>query len=159
MVSFPQYGGCLCGDIRYALREDPVTVYACHCTDCQTETGSAFFLSVVVKAEAFERTKGQPDSYELQLADGRRKGAYYCGRCKTRVGGPSSLPGIAAVDGGSLDDTSWLEPAGHIWTRSAQPWIRLPEHSLQFPMQPGDEDFVAMVRAWKQRSARTTSAG
>jgi hypothetical protein len=68
------------------------------------------------------------------------------------VGGASSLAGIASVDGGSLDDTSWLVPAGHIWTRSAQPWISLPDDSLQFPMQPKDEDFLAMTRAWKQRS-------
>jgi hypothetical protein len=152
MVSFPQSGGCLCGDIRYSLREDPVTVYACHCTDCQTETGSGFYLAVVAKADALEYTKGKPDAYEVQLADGRKKGAYYCPRCKTRVGGASSLAGIASVDGGSLDDTSWLVPAGHIWTRSAQPWISLPDDSLQFPMQPKDEDFLAMTRAWKQRS-------
>ena len=141
----------MCGDIRYSLREDPVTVYACHCTDCQTETGSGFFLSVVSRAEALEYTKGKPDTYEVQLADGRKKGAYYCRRCKSRVGGPSSRPGISSVDGGSLDDTSWLEPAGHIWTRSAQPWIRLPNETLQFPMQPGDEGILAMVRAWKER--------
>jgi len=151
MLSFPQNGGCLCGDIRYALREDPVTVYACHCTDCQTETGSAFYLSVVVRADALEYTGKQPASYEVQFADGRKKSAYYCPRCTARVAGASSLPGIASVFGGSLDDTSWLVPAGHIWTRSAQPWIRLPDESLRFPMQPGDEDFVAMVRAWKQR--------
>ncbi len=151
MPSFPQAGGCLCGDVRYSLREDPVTVYACHCTDCQTETGSGFYLSVVMKADALEYTKGELDRCEVQLPDGRKKGAFYCGRCKTKVGGASALPGIASVDGGSLDDTSWLAPAGHIWTRSAQPWIRLPEESLRFPMEPADEDFVAMVRAWKGR--------
>jgi hypothetical protein len=156
MVNMPQQGGCLCGDIRYALREDPVTVYACHCTDCQTETGSGFYLSVVVRADALVYTKGRPETYEVQLADGRKKGAYYCQRCTARVGGASSLPGIASVDGGSLDDTSWLVPAGHIWTRSAQPWIRLPEQSLKFPMQPRDEDFVAMVRAWKEGSLGTS---
>ena len=155
MPSFPQTGGCLCGDIRYSLSEDPVTVYACHCTDCQTETGSAFYLSVVVKADALEYTKGKPSAYEVRLEDGRSKGAYYCERCKSRVGGAGSVPGIASVDGGSLDDTSWLVPAGHIWTRSAQSWIQLADESLKFSMEPREEDFLSLVRAWKT-TPRTT---
>lgn len=151
MVSFPQNGGCLCGDIRYTLREDPVTVYACHCTDCQTETGSAFYLSVVARSDALEFTRGQLGTYEVKLDDGRTKGGYCCDRCRSRLGGPSSIKGIAGIEGGSFDDTTWLVPAGHIWTRSAQRWIRFPEGSLQFPTAPRDEDFVSMVRAWKER--------
>lgn len=149
MVSFPQNGGCLCGDIRYAIGDDPLTVYACHCTDCQTETGSAFYLAVVVTADSLEYTRGEPERYQVQLADGRTKGACHCVRCKTKLGGPSSLAGIASIDGGSLDDTSWLVPAGHIWTRSAQPWIRLQDDSLKFAEQPSDEGHLAMVRAWR----------
>ena len=26
-------GGCQCGDIRYELSGEPVTCYACHCTE------------------------------------------------------------------------------------------------------------------------------
>ena len=36
-------GGCLCGAVRYTLREGfRLNPYACHCTDCQSRTGSAF---------------------------------------------------------------------------------------------------------------------
>jgi hypothetical protein len=31
--------------------------------------------------------------------------------------------GFVRVRAGSLDDTSWLRPTWHIWTRSKQPWI------------------------------------
>ena len=152
MPTFPQAGGCVCGDIRYVLGEDPVAVYACHCTDCQTETGSAFYLSVVVRAAALEYTKGSPETWRVELPDGRVKGSCFCARCKTNVGGPSRPENLAAVDGGTFDDTSWIVPAGHIWTRSAQPWIRLPDDSLQFPTAPGDEKFLSIVRAWKERA-------
>jgi hypothetical protein len=152
MVAFPQEGGCVCGDNRYVLREDPVLVYACHCTDCQTETGSAFLLAVVVRSAAFEYTKGSPETWRVELPDGRVKGAYYCARCKTNLGGPSRFPNLASVDGGTFDDTSWLVPAGHIWTRSAQPWLRLPEDSLRFPAAPSQEELLSMVRAWKERT-------
>ena len=42
-------GGCRCGAVRYTLALDdlPLT-YACHCTDCQTWSGSAFSQQVLV---------------------------------------------------------------------------------------------------------------
>ncbi|HYZ21682.1 MAG TPA: GFA family protein, partial [Rhodopila sp.] len=33
---------------------------------------------------------------------------------------------IRVVRGGTLDDTTWLQPTIHFWTRSAQPWVVLP---------------------------------
>jgi hypothetical protein len=39
---------------------------------------------------------------------------------------------------GSLDDTSWLRPTAHLWTRSKQPWITLPDGDRQFETQPDD---------------------
>jgi hypothetical protein len=108
---------------------------------------------VVVRSAAFDYTKGSPDSWRVELADGRVKGALYCARCKTTLGGPSRFDNLTGVDGGTFDDTSWLVPAGHIWARSAQPWIRLPEGSPQFPKAPAQEEFLAIVRAWKESPA------
>jgi hypothetical protein len=31
------------------------------------------------------------------------------------------------VRAGSLDDTSWLRPTRHLWTRSKQPWVTFAE--------------------------------
>ena len=40
-------GGCHCGAIRYQAEiEDPHRVSVCHCTDCQTLTGSPFRTSI-----------------------------------------------------------------------------------------------------------------
>jgi len=40
------------------------------------------------------------------------------------------------VRGGTLDDTSWLRPTRHIWTRSKQPWIAFAEDDETFEAQP-----------------------
>ena len=39
---------------------------------------------------------------------------------------------------GTLDDTSWLQPFGQVWTDSAQPWLRLANDLRSFPRQPSD---------------------
>ena len=151
MVAFPQHGGCLCGALRYSLAEDPLTLYVCHCTDCQRQTGSSFALSMLVRLEALEIVRGRPDEYSFQLEDGRVKRSNFCVRCSTRLWGVSRVAGLAVLEPGTLDDTSWLHPVGHIWTRSAQPWVRIPEETRRFSMQPRDEEVLDLVRAWKQR--------
>lgn len=154
MVVFPQHGGCLCGDLEYSLSEDPVTLYACHCTDCQRQTGASFALSLIARREALQIVRGRPHEYSVEMPDGRIKRSFFCSRCATRLWGPSSVPGLAVLEPGTLDDTSWLHPIAHIWTRSAQPWVQIPKDSLNFVEQPQADEWLALVRAWKNRSAR-----
>lgn len=151
MIPLPQQGGCACGAVRYRLHEDPVTVYACHCTDCQTETGSAFLLAVIVRASALELTAGATERLTFFLDDGREKGGERCPRCRSPIGGDTGSDGLRMIEGGTFDDTRWVEPAGHIWTRSAQPWIRLPDDARSFPEQPSDADWIELARVWKTR--------
>ena len=34
-MPLPYTGRCICDAIHYRLTEEPLTLYACHCTDCQ----------------------------------------------------------------------------------------------------------------------------
>jgi hypothetical protein len=63
-------------------------------------------------------------------------GGCQCG--KIRYAGHSALPSRkpTSVRSGTLDDTSWLRPTVHFWTRSKQPWIMLPEGDQSFETQP-----------------------
>jgi hypothetical protein len=40
------------------------------------------------------------------------------------------------VRAGTLDDTSWVRPTTHFWTRSKQPWLVLPEGDVIYETQP-----------------------
>jgi hypothetical protein len=51
------------------------------------------------------------------------------------------------VKPGTLDDTSWLHPIGHIWTRSAQPWVPIPQDSVIFESHP---DVNGLIEAWRK---------
>ncbi len=150
MIEFPQRGGCLCGAVGYELDEDPVTLYACHCTDCQRQTGSSFALSMIVRRETL-RIRGQTEEYSVKMDDGRIKQSNFCSRCTTRLWNPTRIPGLALLEPGTLDDTTWLRPVAHIWTRSAQGWLSIPEDSLRFEKQPVEDDYLELTRAWKAR--------
>jgi hypothetical protein len=46
--------------------------------------------------------------------------------------------GVVRVRAGGLDDTSWLRPTRHIWTRSKQPWVAFAEGDELFEGQPSE---------------------
>jgi hypothetical protein len=146
----PYTGGCACGQVRYRLDADPFTLYACHCTYCQAQSGSAFTLSMPLRRAAVVVTSGAVARWEFVAPDGRRHAGARCGVCPTRLWGePERLPDVLVLRPGTLDDRSWVRPIAHIWTSRAQPWISIPDDVLAFPEQPDDER--VLVRAWRTR--------
>ena len=59
LPEFPVEGGCQCGAVRYRLKASPLTVYNCHCKDCQRFSGGACSISMIVRNEDFEALPGQ----------------------------------------------------------------------------------------------------
>jgi hypothetical protein len=55
-------GGCHCGAIRYEASVSPKLVFICHCTDCQTISGSPYRVVVRALRENF-RLSGEPQRY------------------------------------------------------------------------------------------------
>jgi hypothetical protein len=153
-MRIPLTGACQCGALRYAIAAPPTTVYACHCRDCQRQTGSAFALSMVVPRAALAITAGVPAEWlrpAAHAASGTPSGAFFCAGCGSRLYHlPSRAPALAIVKPGTLDDVSWLHPVGHIWTRSAQPWIAFPADAVLVDGQP--PDFRALEAAWRARA-------
>jgi len=149
-MTAPYTGGCLCGKARYVIDGEPITSYVCHCTDCQARTGSAFGFTLTVERGAVRLTQGETRAYAVTLSDGRIKTGCVCPSCGARLWGePPKIPTVAVVQAGTLDDHSWLRPVAHIWTRSAQPWFRIPEGVARFEMAPPPGE---LVRLWKTRT-------
>ena len=130
-------GGCQCGEIRYEISGDPLTVAVCHCTDCQQQSGSAFGISMVVRREAFRILKGEPRSYTKTADSGNTVECLFCGTCGNRIfHRPSAFPGNLNLKPGTLDDTSWIEPGMQVWTSSRQPWVTIQQGVAAFEKNP-----------------------
>jgi len=136
-------GGCRCGAVRYTLGLDNLPpTYACHCTDCQTWSGSAFSQQAVVAESAIEAS-GPFVIYELTSPSGRVSRQRMCGVCHTRIFNTNSArPGIAVVRAGTLDRSNELIVTAHIWTRSKQPWLELPDGAPAWSETPPPEEMA-----------------
>ena len=143
MNTFEQPGGCVCGDARYLLTSEPVSTYACHCTECQTRTGSAFGLTMILAADALELTKGIMQVWTREVKNGQKYVWKRCPNCGTNlVSTIEGAPEILAIWPGTLDDAHWVQPKVHLWTRSAQSWIEFRESDIVYDEQP--EDLAAL---------------
>ena len=147
----PYTGGCQCGAVRYEITAKPLTLYACHCTDCQKQSASAFGMTFRIKGESLEITKGTTREWHTVADSGNAKVAHFCGDCGTRLyNAPARHPGALSIKAGTLDDTSWLQPVGSVWTRSAQPWVAVPPSPLNHETQP--DSMQRFVDAWQDRN-------
>jgi len=134
-MNLPQTGGCQCGKIRYEITEAPQSVYTCHCRDCQRLTSSAFSLGIVVAEAGFRPSGIEPRPLQRTPDSGRLNTRLVCPECGSWVYSPPR-DGVVRVRAGTLDDTSWLRPTRHIWTRSKQPWVVFADGDEIFEAQP-----------------------
>jgi hypothetical protein len=140
-------GGCRCGAVRYRVKTDKLpNVYACHCLDCQTWTGSAFSLQFILTEDALEVT-GSPYLYErLSPESGRTSYQRGCAKCLTRVFNTNSArPGFAVVRGGTLDRSNELNIVAHIWTKRKMSGIDIPQGVPHWPEGAPPADFAAVL--------------
>jgi hypothetical protein len=120
------HGSCHCGNITFDGEADPAKAAVCHCTDCQTSTGSAFRVNVPVAAADFNLRSGQVTNYLKTTADsGNPRVQAFCPKCGTPIYSTSPSDNSAAyiVRVGTLRERDQFVPQSQSWFRSAQLWI------------------------------------
>ncbi len=125
----PLRGGCMCGEVEYAVRSPFVYALNCHCARCRRTTGSAFKPMAGVELENFEVTRGTDRLKRFGRADHHDVRCADCGSLLysvVREGRWVHVPlGTLAVDPG-------IRPTEHIFVGSKAPWYDilddLPQH-------------------------------
>jgi hypothetical protein len=133
-------GGCSCGAIKIEGEADPEKTQICHCTDCQTSTGTAFRVSIPVPGNTFKMT-GQPNIYVKTTADsGKPRVQAFCGNCASPIYSTTPGEGVQpsyTVRVGILRQRDQLVPRRQNWFRSARSWVlgldAVPKNEKQAP--------------------------
>jgi hypothetical protein len=121
------HGSCSCGFLTFEAEVDPEKVAICHCTDCQTSTGSAFRTNVPVPGSTFRMLSGTPTIYIKTTADsGNPREQAFCPKCGAPI--YSTTPGDGPREAymvrvGVLRERGELAPKTQNWMRSARPWV------------------------------------
>jgi hypothetical protein len=148
MPPLPLLGGCLCGDVRYEVRSEPLTIVICHCRICQRRTGSAFSMSMPVARDGFVLAKGATVTRERPGGSGGLSTQHFCDDCLVRTHTePHANRSVVYVRPGTLDDPRWLHPAAQIWTDFGQRWALC---DGIFSLPEGAPDPGALVRAYQR---------
>lgn len=144
----PMTGGCSCGAVRYEITSFPLLLYTCNCTDCQTSSGSAFALNMPVATNGFRITRGEPKPWHHTSPSGVAVISWFCGDCGGRIYGErSGRPESMNIRAGTLDDTEWLKPIGHFYTRSAQAWVQPADGAECYEIGP--PSFLPLAEKWR----------
>ena len=115
-------GRCHCGNISYEADVDPAKVSICHCTDCQTLSGSPYRASVPAPAATF-KLRGSPKTYVKTADSGTRRVHAFCPECGSPVYSSAiSDPPFYSLRVGCLAQRDRLPPSRQIWCQSALHW-------------------------------------
>lgn len=137
-------GGCDCGGVSYRIQSAEIHVYACHCLDCQTRSGSAFAQHAMMGASGF-LIEGETVSRLRPSNDGSVE-EFHCATCFTGIYNRNSmLPDTLFLRAGTLLRSQGLVPLAHVWTSRKQPWINIPDHVPFFPESPTPEQFFSII--------------
>ena len=92
-------------------------------------------VALLVEESAFKLVGLEPRLIHRTADRGRTVTWLVCPDCGSGICN-AARPDGRRVRAGTLDDTSWLRPTLHFWTRSKQPWVTLPEGGQIFETQP-----------------------
>jgi hypothetical protein len=118
-------GRCHCGAVTFQADIDPEKVSICHCTDCQTLTGSPYRVTVICSAGQIRMAGKSPRIYPKTGDNGRTRFQHFCPECGSPLftSGEGEQQDDWGIRWGSIRQRDRLKPARQIWCRSAVPWI------------------------------------
>lgn len=118
-------GGCHCGYITYEAEADPEKTMVCHCTDCQTLSGSAFRSVVLTEEGSFRLRSGALKIYVKRGESGTERPQAFCPECGTPVYSSTvgEGPKVHSIRLGTVRQRDRFVPKRQLWFRSAQAWV------------------------------------
>ena len=148
MTDDPRFEGrCTCGEVRYRMTA-PMIVHACHCTECQRLSGSAFALNALIEADRVELLSGEAEPVAVTGTSGKTQTIFRCPRCRVALWShyPGAGPKVRFVRVGTLDEPGRIAPDVHIYTSTRLPWLELPAGI------PAVAEFYSPAEIWPEAS-------
>jgi hypothetical protein len=131
-------GGCLCGAVRYEVTGPLRPIVMCHCGQCRRVTGH-IMAATAARHTDFRLLSPEGLSWYASSAEARRG---FCQRCGSTLFWQGVGRDYLSIAAGTLDDSSGLKIACHIFTADkaaydeisdAAPQVRAGSFSVPWP--------------------------
>lgn len=113
-------GGCLCGTVRFAVKQFNSAIFKCHCSKCRRAFGGASSAAATVGEGHFEWLKGGERVREYQCESGFKR--RFCPDCGSIL--PQFLTDYRLywIPVGLLDSDPGIRLKHHIHVSSKAAW-------------------------------------
>jgi hypothetical protein len=108
-------------------------------------------INVLIETDHVELLAGDPERVDAPREEGVQP-IYRCPSCQVALFSEYDRPWLRFVRAGTLDDPSTVTPDVHIFTRSKQDWVALPETT------PAFETFYDPQAVWPRASLERAAA-
>jgi hypothetical protein len=146
MSAHQKSGGCRCGGVRFDVHAPAMLTMACHCKGCQRMTGSAFSLSALYAATAFEIISGVPVKGGMKAANEH----FVCPECSgwifTRVA--TSTGALVNVRATMFDTCDANPPFIETCAEEKLAWVDV-KASHSFPQFPPSAEFGHLITQFR----------
>ena len=113
-------GGCLCGEIRYAVSGRVSGVGECHCSICRRATGGPYTAIAFTSTRSFRWLKGEATATHFRRPSGWS--VAFCPTCGAPVPKAHDNGKLWLLPAGGLDGDPEIEVLQHIFVGSQAGW-------------------------------------
>ena len=115
-------GSCLCGNVRYQYKGEPLAFQYCHCSRCRKFTSSAHAANIIIKPDQFEWLSGEDQVGRYELPDAKHFATGFCKTCGSSTPWINKSGRALIIPAGTLDDDPGTRPVQNIFFGSRAPW-------------------------------------
>jgi len=117
-------GECLCGAVKFSVKENFKAFYQCHCKQCQQLTGSAFSSNIFTEPGNIEWLCGEGSitAYEHPTREFSKS---FCNICGSGLPFINKAKTSLIVPAGSLNKLPEIQPQANIFTSEEACWFKL----------------------------------
>ena len=114
-------GSCLCGSVRFEIRNQFDHFQLCHCTQCQRTTGTAHASNLFTRPQHITWLSGEEKLVRYDVP-GRRISNRFCRDCGSRMPYLSLSGETLAVPAGSLEGKPAIDAQANIFWPERATW-------------------------------------
>ena len=129
-------GSCMCGAVKFNIREPFKLVQNCHCHRCRKARAAAHATNGFTSIDGVEFEQGEDNLAYYKVPDAEYFMQVFCKTCGSKMPRLDPDRGIAVIPFGALDDDPRAKPVRHIYVGDMAEWYEITDDLPVFNEAP-----------------------